>query len=64
MAGGKLGARNDVWLRVKVVIGRVVLGEIFGSELFKEIFTGILLQGLHMMKYGRAERHEITLVRI
>lgn len=52
MTEGKLGTRNDVWLRVKVVIGRVVLSEIIGSEFFKKIFTGILLQGLHVMKYG------------
>lgn len=52
MTEGKLRTRNDVWLCVKMVIGRVMLGEIFGSEFFKKIFTGILLQGLHVMKYG------------
>lgn len=49
---------------MKEVIGWVVLGEIFGSEFFKKIFAGILLQGFHVMKYSTAEGHEIALVRI
>jgi hypothetical protein len=62
------------------VVGRMVLEQVFVSEIFEEIFSSIFLQCLcegrfqwltsksdkgnsylHMMEYGSAERHEITM---
>lgn len=40
----------------------MMLGKIFGSEFLEKIFPSILLQGLHVMKDGGPERHEIALV--